>query len=154
MTAAKVILKVAELSSAFHALGLADTEQLINRDGLSNEGVDREVAMNQALAELCAADQLRKAADSRYNTAKDRVDVIATKHGLTTTVESNNAINVYDGQLFRFTKKRNRESESTNLTDFITELSRLGVKQTVINEAKKKATKTKPGALYYVVTVR
>jgi len=66
---------------------------------------------------------------------------------------ANQTRTLHQNNVFVFTKRQNKDGETTLVTDLVTALARAGVEKAVVDAAIKQATKPKKGNTYYDVKV-
>ena len=66
---------------------------------------------------------------------------------------ANTTLSLHENNVFQFTKRQNKDGETTLVTDLVTALARAGVEKAVVDTALKQATKPKRGNTYYDVKV-
>lgn len=115
-----------------------DNEASIEESNLHDKCIDYLIYSGMASEYKKLADQSKKELDE----AVPNPDGIA---GQSVTLGNTN--------LFNFSKKMNRDGETTLVVDLVTALAQAGVDKEMVDAALKKAKKPKRGNVYYQVTM-
>ena len=125
-----------------------DLSNMFDINNLDNETTETAYKRHNAMLWY----KLSSVLGTKYKKASDD----AKKHldSLTSTEPvPDSTVHMFDSNIFTYSKKQNRNSSSVVVKDLITELSRLGVEKTVLDEALSKATTERRGNVYYNVEV-
>ena len=116
-----------------------------------NEVVATESAMHNCMADFILVSRLNTKFKKLYDRYKKDVDAIANALDCDTDGVAGQTIEIHHSNTLTYSKKRNADGESISVTDLKTELARLGVEKSVVDQAVRAATKTKKGNTYYQV---
>lgn len=115
----------------------------------SNEEQSFRADVHDTLVELAIAQTMKSVATKLHDNAKKKLD-----HLIVDSVKPGTQETLYEDSQIRYTKKKNNDSVSVPVKDFILELQKQGVEQSIIDKAYDKAVTTKKGNTYYVVEDR
>lgn len=118
-----------------------------------NEAAAREASMNDAMIGYVLATGLFARFKKQIDYTKRTLDMGIEALGNDPNGVPGDTVFLHSDNVLQFTKKQNRDGTSTLVVDLCTELARLGVEKSVVDEAMKRATKPKRGNVYYQVEV-
>jgi hypothetical protein len=140
--------KISELTYTFRT----ELDDLFVASSKNNEIAEQEYEMHGFMVDYLLssafASQWKKAVDS----AKKSMDMQVEDLGNDPSGIPERTINLHENNVFKFTKRQNKDGTTTLVTDLINALARAGVEKAVVDKAMKIATKTKRGNQYYEVT--
>ena len=108
---------------------------------------DANFAMINYLVDSRESSYWKKASDK----SKKSLDAAMEKLGIDPSGMPGDTVELFASNMLQFSKRQNEDGTSTLVVDLVTELSRLGVKKSIIDAALKKASKPKRGNVYYEV---
>jgi len=109
------------------------------------------VALNRSITEFLVISSINSSAKKRYDQLKRMIDLQLVECGLKNEVPNGMQEELYQDNIFRFSKKRNVTTTSIATKDLILSLQKLGIDQNVLTKAMEDATKNKDGSVYYIV---
>lgn len=120
-------------------------------DGLSNSQTDQAHVMHQRLIQHELITAINSATKKQFDASKAALDKHLATIGIDPNGKAGTTIELYNDGTLSFSKKQNKDGTSTLVVDLCTELARLGVEKSVVDEAIKRATKPKRGNVYYEI---
>ena len=117
-----------------------------------NETATKESNMHDNMGDFIIVSRLNSRFKESFDQTKKDLDNGVTLLDQDPSSTPGMTINLHESNVFRFSKKQNKDSETTLITDLLTELARAGIEKSVIDTAMKAATKPKRGNVYYQVT--
>ena len=132
-------------------LGIAHKFSSIESD---NERVHKEAEMHETMCNFIIASHMNSRWKKEFESVKKRLDASVGELGKDPAGIAGQTVNLHESNIFKFTKRQNKDSEQMSVTDLLNALARAGVEKAVIDAATKMATKPKRGNVYYdVITV-
>lgn len=138
---------------AFNQEKLVELRQhFVPPEGASNSEVEAASDMNSCLIwhEILIKQSayIKKAVEA----SKERLDHASRSLGNDPEGVPGTTIELYSDKDLKFCKKQNAMGSTLDVTEFMNQLSRLGIPPETITEAKANATKEKRGNIYYEIT--
>ena len=118
----------------------------------SNEDTEKEMHMHSAMVNHLICSRLSSKWKKEYEKSKKHLDTKVLALGTDPSGIPEATVNLFESNVFRFSKRQNVTGTTTLVTDLVTALARAGVEKDVIDSALKTATKPKRGNVYYKVT--
>lgn len=118
-----------------------------------NEQATLEANMHNYMINYIVYSSLNSKYKKLYDTSKRALDTGTEDLGTDPTGKAGVVLNLHASNVFEFTKRQNKDGETTLVTDLVTALARAGVEKDVVDKAIKDATKPKKGNTYYDVKV-
>lgn len=119
---------------------------------LSNERTFVEAEMHDTMTNFLIASRMNSRWKKEFESVKKMLDAKAEELGIDPAGVPGQTTNLHESNLFKFTKRQNKDGEQMSVTDLLNALARAGVEKTVVDAAVKMATKPKRGNVYYDVT--
>ena len=117
-----------------------------------NELVHKEAEMHETMCSFIIASYMNSRWKKEFEAVKKRLDINVGELGKDPTGVAGQTVNLHESNIFKFTKRQNKDGEQMSVTDLLNALARAGVEKAVIDAATKMATKPKRGNVYYDVT--
>lgn len=117
----------------------------------NNSMADSLAALNKTITEYVVISSLNSAMKKRHDQLKRMIDLQLVECGLKNEVPNGLQEELYQDNIFKFSKKRAVSSVNVAVKDFQLELQKLGVDQSLINKALENAGKERNGSVYYIV---
>jgi len=139
-----------EIDNIIHdtAVSLNNTFVATSKD---NETADKEATMHNMMVNFLVYSTMTSKYKKYYDLGKIAMDVGVESLGTDPTGKANATLNLHQNNVFVFTKRQNKDGETTLVVDLVTALARAGVEKSVVDAAMKQATKPKKGNVYYDV---
>jgi hypothetical protein len=117
---------------------------------------DNEHSMNEAAAHCTMVDHLIASRmnskwKKEFDDSKKSLDAKMEALEIDSSGKPDQVVNLFESNVFRFTKRQNKDNTSTSTTDLVNALARLGVEKAVVDKALAMATKPRRGNIYYEV---
>tara|TARA_R100001594_G_scaffold82047_2_gene116510 strand:+ start:986 stop:1468 length:483 start_codon:yes stop_codon:yes gene_type:complete len=119
----------------------------------SNADAAAQADMHKAMARFIVVSDAQSMIKKMYDRTKQELNDNCTTLGIDPNVESGESKAIYQDNVYLFTKKRNAETQTTSLKDFVIELNKLGVDKEIIDNAYDSATKPRAGSEYFNISV-
>ena len=132
------------------AVTLNNTYQAGHQD---NELADKEMDVHNAMVNHIIYSAINSKYKKYYDISKKSLDAGVEALGNDANGVPGSTVNLFEDNVFRFSKKQNQDGSSTLVTDLVTALARAGVDKPLVDNAMKMATKVKRGNTYYEITV-
>ena len=116
-----------------------------------NQQTAHEGDMHLAMIDYVVASALNSRFKKFYDGAKKALDYHVEINGTDPSGKAGQTINLHENNVFSFTKRQNKDGETTLVVDLVTALARAGVEKSVVDAAIKSATKPIRGYVYYDV---
>ena len=127
-------------------------QQFTSPEGASNTEVEAACTMNRKLMQHEMLIKQNAFIKKAVENSKEGLDAAIRDMGTDPESVPGTTVELYSDKDFRFCKKQNATGSTMNVTEFQNQLSKLGVSQETIKDAKRNATKEKRGNIYYEIT--
>ena len=121
--------------------------------GLSNSETHEAYSMHRHMIHHHLISTVNAHAKKEFDKSKNILDDMLSRMGITPDGHPGMTVEKYNDGILTFHKKQNKEGTTTLVVNLLTELARLGVEKSVVDEAMKRATKSKRGNVYYEISV-
>lgn len=130
---------------------MAITTDFVAPEGMSNQQADQAHVLHNRMAKFTVTSVLNAMYKKNYDRAKKELDSLLKEMDIDPSGTPGQLKELYRDSLFTFDKKQNEDGTTTLVVDLVTQLARLGVEKSVVDEAVKAATKPRRGNVYYQV---
>ena len=141
-----------DIDKAIHNISIVLDNQFIATTK-DNEQATAEANMHNYMVNYLIYSAINSKFKKLYDTSKKALDVGVEDLGTSAEGKPATVLNLHENNIFTFTKRQNKDGETTLVTDLVTALARAGVEKAVVDKAIKDATKPKKGNTYYDVKV-
>ena len=141
-----------EIDNIIHstAVSLNNTFSSLTAD---NEKADLEANIHNSMVNYLIYSSINSKYKKYFDLGKTAMDTGVEALGNDPSGKAGITLNLHENNVFTFTKRQNKDGETTLVTDLVTALARAGVEKAVVDTALKQATKPKRGNTYYDVKV-
>ena len=151
MKASELAVIMAELSNEIDIIVdvvLKKLEMYYESDSTDNEAVTLGMDRHLSMANYIVHSMLNSRFKKEFDTSKKELDKLSDDpDGV-----AGHTKQIYSSNSFSFSKKQNKDGETTLIVDLVTALARAGVDKDMVDAALKSAKKPKRGNTYYQVT--
>jgi|TARA_Y100000296_G_C5020088_1_gene179426 hypothetical protein len=127
---------------------LKKLEEPFKASSTNNEETANEIAQHLAMGDYLIMSGLNSKFKKEVDAAKKELDRLSIDpDGVAGQTKQ-----MFSSNCFTYSKKQNRDGETTLVVDLVTALARAGVPKEQVDEALKAAKKAKKGNTYYQVT--